>query len=75
MSPFDAAITLSNIMTVRISRNGAVAAASAWLPLLYDTIVLVLTVRRTYAGIRSPTVSRTMPILLKEGVLYYRYVM
>ncbi len=55
--------------------NTAFAAASAWLPLLYDTIVLVLTVRRTYALVRYPNVARTMRLLLKEGVFYYRCVL
>ncbi|KAI0720555.1 hypothetical protein C8T65DRAFT_293211 [Cerioporus squamosus] len=54
--------------------NTAIAAASAWLPLLYDTIVLALTVRRTYTQIRYPNVSRTMRILLKEGVFYYSVI-
>ncbi|TFK91965.1 hypothetical protein K466DRAFT_582379 [Polyporus arcularius HHB13444] len=54
--------------------NTAFAAASAWLPLLYDTIVLVLTVRRTYALVRYPNVARTMRLLLKEGVFYYSII-
>ncbi|KAI0769968.1 hypothetical protein C8Q74DRAFT_1272497 [Fomes fomentarius] len=51
-----------------------VAAASAWLPLLYDTIVLGLTVQRAYSDIRHPTVGRITRILLKEGVWYYSVI-
>ncbi|KAI0754894.1 hypothetical protein C8Q80DRAFT_1117449 [Daedaleopsis nitida] len=54
--------------------KGWLAAASAWLPLLYDTIVLVLTVRRTFSEVKHPSVSRTMRILLKEGILYYSVI-
>ncbi|RPD62483.1 hypothetical protein L227DRAFT_609685 [Lentinus tigrinus ALCF2SS1-6] len=54
--------------------NKAAAAASAWLPLLYDTIVLALTIRRTYSDIKYPSVGRTMRTLLKEGVLYYSVI-
>ncbi|KAI8986078.1 hypothetical protein BD414DRAFT_515138 [Trametes punicea] len=54
--------------------KGPIASASAWLPLLYDTIVFVLTIKRTYKGLRNPTVGRIMRILLKEGLLYYSVI-
>ncbi|KAI0667601.1 hypothetical protein C8Q78DRAFT_981412, partial [Trametes maxima] len=54
--------------------KGAIASASAWLPLLYDTVVLIFTVRRTYGGIKNPTAGRIMRILLKEGILYYSVI-
>ena len=54
--------------------NKAAAAASAWLPLLYDSIVLALTIRRTCSNSKYPTVGRTMRMLLQEGILYYRCV-
>ena len=54
--------------------RGVAASASAWTPLVFDTLVLGLTIYRTYSGIRNPTVGRTMWILLKAGVMYYRCV-
>ena len=54
--------------------NKAAAAASAWLPLLYDSIVLALTIRCTCSHVTYPTVGRTMRMLLQEGILYYRCV-
>lgn len=55
-------------------RKGAIASSSAWLPLLFDTIVLVLTLYRAYCGIKHASAGRIMRILLREGILYYRYV-
>ncbi|OSD07133.1 hypothetical protein PYCCODRAFT_1402487 [Trametes coccinea BRFM310] len=54
--------------------KGPIASASAWLPLLYDTIVFVLTIKRTYRGVKNPTVGRIMRVLLKEGLLYYSVI-
>ncbi|TBU48529.1 hypothetical protein BD309DRAFT_884159 [Dichomitus squalens] len=54
--------------------KGVAASASAWTPLVFDTLVLGLTMYRTYSGIRKPTVGRTMWILLKEGVMYYSVI-
>ena len=54
--------------------KGSIASASAWLPLLFDTVVLVLTVMKTYSSIKYPTVVRTTRVILQEGVMYYRYV-
>ena len=55
--------------------SGVIASSSAWLPLLFETIVLALTLFRTYRGIRQASTGRVMRILLKEGVLYYRCVL
>ncbi|KAI0372252.1 hypothetical protein BV20DRAFT_1034733 [Pilatotrama ljubarskyi] len=54
--------------------KGPIASASAWLPLLYDTIVLLFTLKRTYRGIKNPTAGRIMRILLKEGLMYYSVI-
>ncbi|KAI0686984.1 hypothetical protein C8Q76DRAFT_772249 [Earliella scabrosa] len=51
-----------------------VVASSAWLPLLYDTIVLALTVKRSFSTARHPSIGRTMRILLKEGIWYYSVI-
>lgn len=57
-----------------VHRPAGIAAASAWLPLLYDTIILGITVQRAYADDKHPTVGRITRILLEEGVSYYRCV-
>jgi len=53
-----------------------IASSSAWLPLLYDTIVLLLTMYRTLeiraaAKSRSVWKPRTLTVLLNEGLAYY----
>lgn len=45
---------------------------SAWIPLLYDTIVIVLTVYRCIGPVKQKTASHIVRTLLKDGLLYYR---
>ena len=52
--------------------RGDMAAASAWLPLLYDTIVVILTVHRTLGPVRHKTAGKIARVLLRDGILYYR---
>ena len=54
--------------------SGHVSSASAWLPLLFDTVVLIFTVKKTYnsAG-RSAGCSGLARALLQEGIAYYTY--
>ncbi|KAI0766388.1 hypothetical protein BD413DRAFT_570526 [Trametes elegans] len=59
---------------VPLSSKGLIASSSAWLPLIYDTVVLFFTVKRTYRGIKNPTAGHIMRILLKEGLLYYSVI-
>ncbi|KAF8644422.1 hypothetical protein AX16_008482 [Volvariella volvacea WC 439] len=47
------------------------ASSSAWLPLLYDTIVLVLTLYRTIPSFRHRTASYVVKRLLEDGLVYY----
>ncbi|RPD62481.1 hypothetical protein L227DRAFT_609683 [Lentinus tigrinus ALCF2SS1-6] len=54
--------------------KGAIASASAWLPLIYDTIVLALTLWRAHPGKHRVTVGRIMRIMVKEGLLYYSVI-
>ncbi|KAI0657346.1 hypothetical protein C8Q70DRAFT_1055873 [Cubamyces menziesii] len=49
--------------------KGPIASASAWLPLLYDTVVLAFTLKRTYRGLKNPTAGRIMRVLMKEGLI------
>ncbi|KAE9395202.1 hypothetical protein BT96DRAFT_997887 [Gymnopus androsaceus JB14] len=54
--------------------NKIASSASAWLPLLYDTVVLVLTLRQTFPSIRRRANDSTLYImkrLLEDGLIYY----
>jgi len=52
-----------------------IASASAWLPLLYDTIVLVFTFYRTVMTRRMKAFGPSiMDVLLHEGLLYYSVI-
>jgi len=51
--------------------SGQLASSSAWLPLLYDTLVLGLTLNRTIPSLRNRTASYVMRRLLQDGLLYY----
>ncbi|KZV66240.1 hypothetical protein PENSPDRAFT_667872 [Peniophora sp. CONT] len=52
-----------------------IAPASAWLPLLYDTTVIILTLMRTWPSRKGGRLSTNAYVigaeLLREGVLYY----
>jgi hypothetical protein len=48
-----------------------VASASAWLPLLYDTVVVILTVARTASSVYSKVPGQMLRVLFREGILYY----
>ena len=54
-----------------LHRSG-VASASAWIPLLYDTIIFGLTLYRTIPPIRRAEASYIIKRLLEDGILYYR---
>jgi len=65
------------------SNIGFWPSASAWLPLLYDTVVLVLTLSRTIysiKGLKGVTSNRVSQrgsiseILLKDGILYFSVI-
>ncbi|KZV70435.1 hypothetical protein PENSPDRAFT_607419 [Peniophora sp. CONT] len=69
----DAGLLAPSCTMVFDSQYGYIAPASAWLPLLYDTVVIILTVIRTWPSRRASidTVARE---LLREGILYYGVV-
>ncbi|KAF7299271.1 hypothetical protein MIND_00875800 [Mycena indigotica] len=52
----------------------AAASASAWYPLLYDSIVFALTVNRTLPSIRKKQAGFILKKLLEDGVLYYSVI-
>jgi len=53
---------------------GWVASASAWLPLLYDSIILALTFFRTYSPMRRKEGGQLFKRLLEDGILYYSVI-
>ncbi|KAJ7134271.1 hypothetical protein C8R44DRAFT_976902 [Mycena epipterygia] len=50
------------------------ASASAWYPLLYDSIVFALTVNRTLPSIRRKEAGFIVKRLLEDGLLYYSVI-
>ncbi|KAI1790138.1 hypothetical protein LXA43DRAFT_522046 [Ganoderma leucocontextum] len=48
--------------------------STAWSVLIYDTVVLGLTLYCTFNTIRGATVANTMRVLLKEGLMYYSVI-
>lgn len=53
--------------------SGGISSASAWMPLAYDTIVLALTLKRTLGPVRNKTAGKIAKVLLRDGILYYRW--
>jgi len=52
----------------------AFASSTAWLPLIYDTVVVSLTVYRTACSVLSKNTSEMLRVLLREGLLYYSVI-
>ncbi|TFK38994.1 hypothetical protein BDQ12DRAFT_650639 [Crucibulum laeve] len=52
----------------------AAASSSAWIPLLYDTIIFGLTLYRTVPPIRREEASYIIKRLLEDGLLYYSVI-
>ncbi|KAJ6602256.1 hypothetical protein B0H10DRAFT_665004 [Mycena sp. CBHHK59/15] len=48
-----------------------IAASSAWMPLLYDSVVLILILMKTLPSIRNRNTSFMMKRLLEDGLIYY----
>ncbi|KAF8065009.1 hypothetical protein FPV67DRAFT_164591 [Lyophyllum atratum] len=61
----------SMIFDTKIS---VLAAASAWMPLLYDTIILGLTLCKTLPAYRSKNMSFIMRRILEDGLIYYTVI-
>ena len=57
---------------INFSRS-VLASSSAWLPLLYDTVVLVLIAHRTLPSLRLKNRYSIMKRLLEDGLIYYSY--
>ncbi|EKM49743.1 uncharacterized protein PHACADRAFT_214265 [Phanerochaete carnosa HHB-10118-sp] len=52
----------------RPDRRG-IASASAWMPMAYDTIVLMLTLKRTLGPVRNKTAGKIAKALLRDGII------
>jgi len=50
------------------------ASSSAWLPLLYDTVVLCLTLYKTLPSLKNRTTSYVMKRLFQDGLIYYSVI-
>ncbi|KAH6912858.1 hypothetical protein BKA70DRAFT_1422412 [Coprinopsis sp. MPI-PUGE-AT-0042] len=50
---------------------GWLAASSAWLPLIYDTVILGLTINRTLPSLKNRRTSYIMTRLFQDGLVYY----
>jgi len=47
------------------------ASSTAWLPLLYDTVIVSLTLYRTASSVNAEPVGFVRRVLFQEGLLYY----
>ena len=47
------------------------ASSTAWLPLLYDTVIISLTIYRTASSVNAKPASFVRRVLFQEGLLYY----
>ncbi|KAH7913952.1 hypothetical protein BJ138DRAFT_1214535 [Hygrophoropsis aurantiaca] len=56
------------------SKPTMMASASAWLPLLYDTVVFSLTLKATVPSIRNKQTGHVFRTLLANGLLYYSVI-
>ncbi|KAF5347020.1 hypothetical protein D9756_011019 [Leucocoprinus leucothites] len=54
--------------------SGVLASSSAWIPLLYDTIIFLLTLYRTIPPLRRAEASYIIQRLLEDGLLYYSVI-
>jgi len=51
-----------------------ITSSTAWLPLLYDTVVVGLTLFRTSKALYSQTAGQILRVMLREGLLYYSVI-
>jgi hypothetical protein len=55
-------------------RVGPIAASTAWLPLLYDTVAVGLTLYRTARALYTKSAGQILRVMLQEGLLYYSVI-
>jgi hypothetical protein len=59
----------TGIIDPKVGRT--LASSTAWLPLVFDSIVMFLTMYRTARSVYSRTTSDLFRVLFREGLLYY----
>ena len=61
---------------VNVGHRGGIASAFAWSPLAYDTLIFTLTIYKTIGPNRKDLApaSKIAGVMLKDGTMYYRYV-
>ncbi|KAJ7605522.1 hypothetical protein DFH06DRAFT_1020188, partial [Mycena polygramma] len=64
-------LRLHALMLFWISLRSTIASSSAWLPLLYDSVVLVLTLVKALPLVRKSNGTYVMKRLLEDGLIYY----
>jgi hypothetical protein len=57
-----------------INLGRPLASSTAWLPLVFDTTVMFLTMYRTARSVYSRTTSDMFRVLFREGLLYYSFI-
>lgn len=57
------------------SMPSVLSSSSAWLPLLYDTVIVTLTVIRLLPSVRNQNASFVLRRLLEDGLLYYGVIL
>ncbi|KAF8236407.1 hypothetical protein L208DRAFT_1528715 [Tricholoma matsutake] len=55
--------------------SAVLSSSSAWLPLLYDTVIVTLTVIRLLPSVRNQNASFVLRRLLEDGLLYYGVIL
>ncbi|KAJ7240542.1 hypothetical protein C8J57DRAFT_1562624 [Mycena rebaudengoi] len=48
-----------------------IASSSAWMPLFYDSVILILTLMKTLPSVRNKDASFIMKRLFQDGLIYY----
>lgn len=60
--------------TIIDPRVGPIASSTAWLPLLYGTVVVGLTLYRTVRALYTQSAGQILRVMLQEGLLYYSVI-
>lgn len=63
--------TRTGLATYTLSTRSTIASSSAWLPLLYDSVILLLTLLKTAPLAGKDKGTYMMKRLLEDGLIYY----
>ncbi|KAF9255626.1 hypothetical protein L218DRAFT_814330, partial [Marasmius fiardii PR-910] len=67
-------IPCTMIFDAKNNGESVLASSTAWLPLVYDTLVFGLIFYKTYPSVRTESRSRIAKRLLEDGFLYYSLI-